>query len=520
MPKSKGRPPGRGRSSGRGTHGRRSAAPPSVAADVLRSAQTHPWGSLLDDECWASGAFGAALAEAKMGDRDTEAALLRDLAARAAQRRTPATRALLESLRRIAPAATHAVLDSAIADLAHLPAPRWVGAEWHIKAAATASDPWDDDHVHLISYDAPVPHTILVSESRCLGNWVDTLGATDVDLITTWGPQIYGDAVMELRERPVADVARDIAGALRATGMTWPPQDDDSYLEFVALVRSRVEALSPEVEPADWEPISDESRQQLIAEFLAELGLDDSDDDAVLVADCFIDYSDGYLGGDDPLAWSPMVPGLFLDWLQRKVILDMSARARIPDLLPAWVRFALTRRGVAEEHIQTAVHAAVAELQAILEEDWGVAEEIGAQLLARGVDLTDPDAVQSGMRMLNAQRLAKTLVAGEYDLPPDDLAVIRAWASVQVPVGAEDEVRVEIDVDRDRVTILELAAPWDGAGDWTRREFAQLRYSGGLWSLYWQRLGGRWDPYSSHTPSADVRAALDAIDENVHGCFD
>lgn len=521
MPKSKGRPPGRGRSKPHGSRGRRPGPPISVAADALRRAERHPWGSLLDDECWASGVFGAALAEAKLGDRDVEATVVNDIVARAAQHPTGATRALLEALRRVGPAATHAALDTAIADLADLPAPAWVGTEWRVKAAATVSDPWDDDRVHLIVYDAPVPHSLLVSESRCLGSWVDTLGVSDADMIAEWGPQLHSEMVMELRERPVADVARDMARALHMTGMTWPPQTDDNYLEFVALVRARVDGLgAAEVKGSDWEPISGEARQQLIADFLASIGMDVADDDSVLVADCLVDYSDGYLGGDDPLAWSPIVPGLFLDWMQRKVILDMSARARVPELLPAWVRFALTRRGVAEEHIELAVHAARAELEDVVEDDWGVAEEIGAQLLAQGVDLTDPDAVQAGMRLVNAQRLAMATVAGAYDLPPDDLAAIRDWVDARVPERVQHQVRWELDLDRNRVTIVERRAPWQGEGDWVRREIVQLRYSGGVWSLYWQRLGGRWDPYPEHEPSADVEAALDAIDDNVHGCFD
>lgn len=517
MPKSKGRPPGRGRSRG---GARRPTPPASLAGKAIRAAQEYEWGDLLDAECWVSGVLGAALAEAKLGDRDVEAGVVRDIAIRAAQVPTPQTRALLEALRRVAPKDCWSTIDSSIATLGELPAPKWAGEPWHVAAAATAADPWDDDRVHLIRYDAPVPHTLLVSESRALGHWIDTLGVTDTDLIAEWGPQIYGDVIRTIRERPVADVAADIAEALRMTGMTWPPQTDEDYLDSVALVRSRIDQLDvPDLQP-DWEPISDEARQQLIADFLASIGLDVADDDSVLVADCLVDYSDGYLGGDDPLAWSPMVPGLFLDWMQRKVILDMSARARVPELLPAWVRFALTRRGVAEEHIELAVQCAKEDLEDVVEDDWSVAEEIGAQLLAQGVDLTDPDAVQAGMRLVNAQRLAMATVAGAYDLPPDDLAAIRDWVDARVPERVQHQVRWDLDLDRDRVTIVELRAPWQGEGDWVRREIAQLRHSGGVWSLYWQRLGGRWDPYPEHEPSADIEAALDAIGDNVHGCFD
>jgi hypothetical protein len=488
---------------------------------VLRAAQTHAWGTVLDDECWASGALGMAVAEAKLGDRDPEGALARDIASRAAARPTPGTRALLEALRRVAPETSHAALDSAIAELAELTAPDWVGTTWRIRAAATAADAWDDNRLHFIAYDAPVPHTVIVGEQRCLGHWVDLVLVSDRDAIAEWGPEIYGDTPLELRDRPVADVMLDIARAMQRTDMTWPPQDDETYRDNAALVRSRVadgfRALEDEPE---WELISDQDRQQLIADFLASVGLENSDDDAVLVADCFVDYGDAYLAGGDPLAWSPDVPELFLDWMQRKVMLDMSARARVPDLLLAWVRFALSRRGLPEESIEPVVLCAREAVEDTLDDDWGVAEEIGAQLIAQGIDLSDPDAVQAGMQAVNARRLAMAVAAGTHSLPPDDLALIRVWVDAQVPAEAADQVRWDVDLDRDRVTVVELRAPWDGEGDWTRREIAQLRHADDVWSLYWHRLGGRWDPYPHHAPSRDVRTALAAIDDNVTGCFE
>ncbi|MFI7547566.1 hypothetical protein [Actinoplanes sp. NPDC049599] len=41
---------------------------------------------------------------------------------------------------------------------------------------------------------------------------------------------------------------------------------------------------------------------------------------------------------------------------------------------------------------------------------WGPAKQIAAELAARGIDLTDPEAVDGAMQGLNAERLARRLI--------------------------------------------------------------------------------------------------------------
>jgi hypothetical protein len=86
----------------------------------------------------------------------------------------------------------------------------------------------------------------------------------------------------------------------------------------------------------------------------------------------------------------------------------------LPATLRQWVQFALTRRGVSEEWIAPVVAAVdehLPKFEAALDDDaaWGPAKEIAAELEARGVDVTDKQAVDAVISQLNAARLARRL---------------------------------------------------------------------------------------------------------------
>ena len=164
----------------------------------------------------------------------------------------------------------------------------------------------------------------------------------------------------------------------------------------------------------EWEPLPDAERAALIEDFVSDAGLPD-DDVTRSLADLFIDYGDGYLRAG-PLSWSPGAVMLFLtDWVPRKVALDAEQRAELPEALRQWLRFALTRRGVAVEWIDPVV----AEVDACLpefeeayddESSWGPAKAVAAELAKRDVDLDDHAAVEQAIRALNAEQLARRLI--------------------------------------------------------------------------------------------------------------
>jgi len=189
--------------------------------------------------------------------------------------------------------------------------------------------------------------------------------------------------------------------------MTWPRHDDEDFIDLRALAWSRCRPYLPEFR--DWQPMGDEERERLLDGFALA-------DDTVArsLADLFLDYGDGYMTSGR-LCWSPEQVGLFLaDWLPRKAVLDAEQCAVLPEVLRRWIRYALERREVDPEWIGPVVETVDTFLPAFEEafDDtaaWGPAKQIAAELAARGVDLSDSEAVDGAMRGLNAERLARPL---------------------------------------------------------------------------------------------------------------
>jgi hypothetical protein len=86
---------------------------------------------------------------------------------------------------------------------------------------------------------------------------------------------------------------------------------------------------------------------------------------------------------------------------------------------------------------------------------------------------------------------------------------------------SSDDYRLESEIRGDAITLKERRPPWQpGAGaDWSSLDVARFRYSGGTWSLYWQRATGRWERYDGVGPASDVAALLAEIDADPDGVF-
>jgi hypothetical protein len=90
-----------------------------------------------------------------------------------------------------------------------------------------------------------------------------------------------------------------------------------------------------------------------------------------------------------------------------------------------------------------------------------------------------------------------------------DVARIRALCDQRVLDDERDQVRIEVEEDRQAATILECRPPWreDYGPEWTRSPIARLRYvsSTRLWTLYYRRHTGRWERYPllGSTPRLD-----------------
>jgi hypothetical protein len=93
-------------------------------------------------------------------------------------------------------------------------------------------------------------------------------------------------------------------------------------------------------------------------------------------------------------------------------------------------------------------------------------------------------------------------------VPETHLRQIMRWCAAKVPQPTRDptrdRIRFEHSVRGSNVTIHEFRAPWKDGPEpvWTQRKWAQLRYDGSLWRLYWWCRSRRWRLDTWGTPSA------------------
>lgn len=103
----------------------------------------------------------------------------------------------------------------------------------------------------------------------------------------------------------------------------------------------------------------------------------------------------------DPTRWSPTVAGLFLlDWVHRRAVLDMDDAAMLPRVVRGWAAYAARRRRLpaqAARQTDGAIEGMVPEFVRLYAtgERRSPATAAVAQLLAEGVDLDDPEALDA-----------------------------------------------------------------------------------------------------------------------------
>lgn len=410
MPKSRGR-----RKGAKSRPVRRSPRPPQPADLLLREArdiiELH---DVLSVEAWASGWLGRAWSTVALTDRDTEHALCLQVTGRACTTPSPHALGAVAALARVAPAADMSMLTQTVAILAATqPVPAWhTAAAWTPSAAWRAVDVYDSERVLLIDYDGPHPHTLIAQLCQVGGLMIDTLAVLEPGAATAWDQMCEPTEVpMPIRPAPITEVLGDLAHALRVTDMTWPRNDDEDFLEARALAWSRCRDHLPDW--PDHTELPEPQRRQLIQDFATDSGRDDPVSRSL--AELLLDYGEGYIGAGH-LCWSPgEVMVLLTDWLPRKSILDVDQRAALPDVLRAWLRFALTQRDISPDWIGPGVDAVDTYLPVFEdafdnETAWGPAKQVAAALTERGVDLTDRHAVDNAIHQLNAEQLAHQLL--------------------------------------------------------------------------------------------------------------
>ena len=212
------------------------------------------------------------------------------------------------------------------------------------------------------------------------------------------------DAAPERMARRVIDA---IASGDLYLDNDWTPE----FKRFRALLLARMRSLpiSPAIDPP--EPLGDDERDVLIGEFLAS-GSVAGDEEADIIASHCLDYLCDYLS-DDPFRWSPIVVEQFLlDYLPRKVSLTMGQIRQLSRVLRAWVRFALTKRGLDERWIvetEEAVDQFAADFRraATDADEFGLAKTLGMAILADGIDPLDQAAVDRWIEEFNRRPLSE-----------------------------------------------------------------------------------------------------------------
>jgi hypothetical protein len=100
---------------------------------------------------------------------------------------------------------------------------------------------------------------------------------------------------------------------------------------------------------------------------------------------------------------------------------------------------------------------------------------------------------------------------------------VESFCRRHVPEQYRDEVRLEVTVRGNSVTVIERRPPWrEGIGtEWTSLRIAQLRYDSALalWSLYWSDSNDRWLHYADATPARSVDTLIEAIQDDRSGVF-
>lgn len=105
-------------------------------------------------------------------------------------------------------------------------------------------------------------------------------------------------------------------------------------------------------------------------------------------------------------------------------------------------------------------------------------------------------------------------------IPDVELNRIRRWADRRLPDEVEDRVRIEVDVGRGFVAILECRPPRrpDMGPEWTRVPVARLRRAAqsGLWTLDYPDRNGRFHRYDAFGfgPSPLVDDLLVEVDDD------
>ncbi len=100
---------------------------------------------------------------------------------------------------------------------------------------------------------------------------------------------------------------------------------------------------------------------------------------------------------------------------------------------------------------------------------------------------------------------------------------VGAFCERRVPGHHRDQVKLEVTVWGDAITIVERRPPWraEFGPEWSSMKIAQLRFDAGsgTWTLRWPDRNGRWDRYLDVDATPAIDGLRGEIDEDPTGIF-
>jgi hypothetical protein len=275
----------------------------------------------------------------------------------------------------------------------------------------------DDDGVTvLVGFDA-------YGSSHSVGVYVDhNLGGIAKDAFVS-GALPEALAVIDATREPgvertaigLAEARARIRNALAETDRTWQPPITDDMRNLRALVLARLRNMPKHGTVPSRHTLGEPERESLLEDFCRSKAVlhlarchpghaEVIEDLAFHILSYSLDYTEG-----TPLRFSPVMVEIFCsDWAPRKIVGDEKIFSLVPEVLEAWIRFVGKRRGLPEGRISEAVAAVDKYVDEMLDaaqdpEAWGPAKSLLQAMQERGIDFSNPAAVQAFVDEVNAE---------------------------------------------------------------------------------------------------------------------
>jgi Protein of unknown function (DUF3024) len=106
------------------------------------------------------------------------------------------------------------------------------------------------------------------------------------------------------------------------------------------------------------------------------------------------------------------------------------------------------------------------------------------------------------------------------DIPDLDLRKIHEYAARVVPPEFHHQIRIEVDVRGNTVTILECRPPWreDFGPEWTRQGVARMKFVTATekWTLYWSDRNSHWHIFDLISPGTITKILREIEDDQTN----